>query len=106
MSRMFFDHLIVLNHIDVYIKETVETEEDKEELWRLIDETLHAEIVGYLLSELDAEHHEEFSQLLHAQPHDKSILDYVSKKTGKKVEKEIKKLAKELEKELLERFAK
>jgi len=41
MSKLFFDHLIILEDLETEIKEVAESPEEKEELWQLIDEILH-----------------------------------------------------------------
>ena len=38
MSKLFFDHLIKLDEVEVEIKKVTKTQEEREELWQIVDE--------------------------------------------------------------------
>ncbi|KKQ96113.1 MAG: hypothetical protein UT23_C0041G0008 [Candidatus Woesebacteria bacterium GW2011_GWA1_39_12] len=70
MSKLYYDHLIVLDEVEAVIKRAAKTQEEKEELWKVVDETLHHRVMGKVLDKLPREHHEEFLDKFHASPHD------------------------------------
>lgn len=104
MSKIFYDHLIVLEEVDRQIKDNVETSEEKEELWQVVDEIIHHRVLGCVLDHLPGEYHEEFLGKFHEAPHDESLLDYLNEKIKENIEELIKQeiggLASEILKEL------
>ena len=101
MSKLFFDHLIVLNDVDVLIKQTANTLEEKEELWGLVDEIVHHKVFDVILKNLPKHHHQEFLERFHTHPHDESLIDYLSEKIGQNLEDLIKQEIGDLAFELL-----
>lgn len=105
MSKLFFDHLIELKEIDKEIKKAAKTNEEREELWGLVDEIVHHKVMGCILDNLPREHHEEFLDMFHRSPHDEELLfGYLKKKVGENIEslirQEVGGLADELIKEI------
>lgn len=91
MSKLFFDHLIDLGEIDKQIKEITKTQEEREELWGLVDEMVHHKVMGCILDKLPKDNHEEFLDLFHKSPHDEKLLfDYLKKIIGDNIEDLIK----------------
>ena len=41
MSKIFYDHLITLEEVDIEIRAISQTPDEKEELWKLIDEIVN-----------------------------------------------------------------
>jgi hypothetical protein len=81
MSKLFFDHLLELKQIDKKIKEVSKTPEEREELWRIVDEIIHHKIMGCVLDNLPIEHHHEFLEIFHGNPHSQKIIfDYLKTK--------------------------
>lgn len=107
MSKVYYDYLIVLDDVDKYIKEVAETEEEKHELWQIVDEMVHHRVLGCVLDNLPKEYHEEFLGKFHEAPHDLSLMDYLKEKISDNIEELIKQeiggLATELLEELQER---
>lgn len=101
MSTLFFDHLIVVKNLDKRIKKVASSNEEMQEIWKLIDELLHTKIFECCLGNLPEEHHKEFLEKFHKAPYDKELLDYLTKKIGKDVSTIIKSEIKILKKELL-----
>lgn len=101
MSKLFFDHLVSLEEIEVVVKNSVSSREEAEELEKLVDELVHHRVLGCVLDKLPRQHHEEFLDLFHQSPHDEKIFDYLERRIGKSIEEEISKEVKLLEKELL-----
>lgn len=101
MSKLYYDKLVVMTKIEVIIKKSSSTPEEKEELWRVVDEMIHHRILNCILENLSEEHHHDFMCLFHEKPHDESILDFVNQRIDSDIKKTIKKEAKLLEKEVL-----
>lgn len=86
MSKVFYDHLIVLKEIDVFIKKSAATPEEREELWELVDEIIHHKVFDTILGQLPAHHHNDFLERFHKAPHDESLMDYLKEKIGDNIE--------------------
>ena len=102
MSKLYYDHLIVLDEVEAVIKRAAKTQEEKEELWKVVDETLHHRVMGKVLDKLPREHHEEFLHKFHATPHDENLLTYLQEKIGENVEELIRQEIGNLAYELLQ----
>ena len=90
MSKLFFDHLVVLEEVDSEIKKIAETKEEREELWGLIDESVHHRVLDAILDKLPHSHHEEFLEKFHKSPHDETLMDYLKEKIGENIEEILK----------------
>lgn len=87
MSKLFFDHLLRLDDLDRKIKKITSTQEEREELWHLVDEIIHHKAMGCVLDRLPKENHEEFLEMFHKAPHDEEYLfGYLKKKIGDNIE--------------------
>ena len=83
MSNIFYDHLLDLKDLDREIKKAAKTSEEREELWKLIDEIVHHRVLGCILDNLPRRNHDEFLELFHKSPHDKDLLmGYLKKQIG------------------------
>ena len=87
MSRVYYDHLIVLDDIENKIKDIAETREEKEELWQLVDDIIHNRVLVCVLDNLPKDHHEEFLGMFHEAPHSLSLMDYLKERIKDKLEK-------------------
>ena len=101
MSHIFYDHLLILDEVEAEVKKTAQTPEEKEELWRLIDEIVHHRVMGKLLDKLPKDNHEDFLTRFHEAPHDDGLMDYLRQKIGENVEELIRQEIGELAYELL-----
>ena len=90
MSKIFYDHLLILEEVNLFIKRIAQTKEEKEELWGLVDEMIHHKVFDVILRNLPREHHGEFLEKFHKSPHDESLIDYLKEKIGQNVEELIK----------------
>lgn len=86
MSKLFFDHLVVLDDVEAEIKSLAETEEERHELWHLVDEIVHHRVMGCVLHHLPKGNHEEFLGKFTASPFDEGLLDYINEKIEEKIE--------------------
>jgi ribonucleotide reductase alpha subunit len=101
MSTLFFDKLIVLDKLDLHIKKKYESNEERQELWQMVEEIIHHKVMGCCLDHLPKEHHNEFLDLFHKSPYDENLLKFLSDKTKKDMKKIIKDEIKLLTKDLL-----
>jgi len=100
MARIFYDGIVDLGDLEKKIKKIARTQEEREELYRLVDEIVHHRVIGCILDELPREHHGEFMEKLVKKPHDEGLLEYLAQRIKKDVEEfikyEVHKLAVEL----------
>jgi hypothetical protein len=101
MSKTYYDHLIVLEKVEVVIRESTQTPEEREELWQLIDEIIHHRVLQTVLTHLPDVHHKEFLTKFHETPHDDLLLSYLSEKSEKDIENILQEEIELLENELL-----
>ncbi len=102
MSKLYYDHLIVLTDIESEVKNIVETIEEKEELWHLIDEIIHHNILCCVLDNLYYEHHEEFLDKYCEAPHDECLIEYLNEKIEDDIEEIIREGVDNLKREILQ----
>jgi len=91
MSKIFYDHLVDLSEVEKKIKKITKTQEEREELYRLVDELVHHRVVGCILDELPEKNHKEFLQEFSSRPHDEGLFAYLGQHVGRDVFEFIKK---------------
>lgn len=101
MSKLFYDHLIVLTEVEMEIKSIAETEEERHELWQIVDEIIHHRILEFLLDRLPEDYHDEFLEKFHACPHDESHLHFLNERIEGEIEKLIREEVDSLASEIL-----
>lgn len=101
MSTLFFDKLITLDKLDIHIKKKYQSNEERQELWQMVEEIIHHKVMGCCLDHLPKENHNEFLDKFHKSPYDENILTFLSDKTKKDMKKIIKEEIKLLTKDLL-----
>lgn len=101
MSRVFYDHLIIIEEVEYLIRMSVEDYEEKEELWRLVDEMIHNRVLACIFDRLPKKNHTEFLDRFHSAPHDISHFDFLNSKTGEDIEEIIRNEIKSLSDEIL-----
>jgi hypothetical protein len=106
MSKIFYDHLLVLNEVEGAIRLNVSSLEEKEELWQIIDELIHHRVMAIILENLPREHHEEFLEKFTLAPYDQKLIVYLNDKSAKKIEDLIRKEAKKIESEIIKEIKK
>lgn len=99
MSKLFYDHLIVLKGIEEHIKKA-ETYEEREELWQLVDELIHHTVIGCILDTLPKNHHHEFLERFCLSPYDDGLIDFINERSkediGKLIIVRLERLSREL----------
>ena len=102
MSKVFYDHIIILEEVEIEIKNIVESEEERHELWQIVDEIVHHKVLDCILDNLAEEHHHDFLEKFHEAPHDKNLLDYLNKRIEGEIEELIRKEFESLTSEILQ----
>lgn len=74
MSKIFFDNLLQLDEVEEQIKKIAQTQDEREELWGIIDQIVHHKVFDSILSKLPKESHHEFLELFHNHPHDEDLI--------------------------------
>jgi hypothetical protein len=80
MSRIFFDHLVILDEVESEIKSIAESPDEKEELWKLVDDIVQHRVIITILDKLPISYHEEFLTRFHEAPHHEGHLGYLDDK--------------------------
>ena len=106
MAQLFYDHLIVIEEVIAVLNEHNLTKEERAELLRLIDQTLHHEILDTIFTHLPKEHHETFLTRFHIAPHDAKLLEFLQEATSVDIEGEIFKTANRVKRHALSTIAK
>ena len=106
MSKLFYDHLIILTEVETEIKSMAETEEERHELWQIVDEILHHRILHLFLDKLPEMHHDEFLHRFHKSPHDENLLGFLNERIEEKVEDLVKEEMELLTSEILREIRK
>lgn len=102
MSKLFYDHLISLEEVEIEIKKSASSKEEKEELWGIVDDMVKYKVLDKVFAELPREHHDEFLELFYKAPHDEGVIfGFLNTKTGKNLEEKLKEDLKDIETEIL-----
>ena len=105
MSKLFYDKLITLDKVEIIIKNSAQTPEEREELWHLVDQTIHPRVLTLILDKLPPAHHEEFLGKFHASPHDEALITYLNERIEGDIEELITKEMTILEEEIIKELA-
>lgn len=100
MKKNFFDHLVEVDTLHVHIDEMEMEEHEKEDIKRIVSDSLYHTILDAILSELSEEDKKLFLSHVVDEDHDK-IWDLLNNKV-EKVEDKIKSAADAVKKELHE----
>jgi hypothetical protein len=92
MSSLFFDQLINLDKITKTIKKVSSTKEEEIELWGVVDEIVHHQVLGCILENLPKKHHRQFLDMFNQNPSDEQILVFLQKNTKTNISSAIKRV--------------
>lgn len=101
MSKLFFDHLVIREEIDIEFSHFNLTSEERDELVEIVDQTLTSHVLNVVLNHLPKDKHSEFVSRFHAAPHDVQLLEYLKMHAHPQIEEEIKKHAAKIKKDIL-----
>ena len=89
MTKVFYDHLLLLNEVFVEIETLEIPESEKKQLKNLVDETAHHEVLTFILDTLPQPHHEEFLTRFHQAPFDLNLVVFLADRAGKNMHQEL-----------------
>lgn len=98
--KIFYDHLVYREEISAELAGYELTVDEREEIERLADETLHHEVLNIILEKLPESKHKKFLSQFHKNPSDPQLLTEL-KAEIKDIEEEIQKVARKVKKEIL-----
>lgn len=101
MSKIFYDHLIVIEEVTVALDGYKLTRQERQELLSLIDQTINQEILDVILTCLPKEKQTEFLERFHRMPHDPGLLPFIKEHSPVNVELAILGRANEVKRKLL-----
>jgi len=105
MSIVFYDHLVSFEKLEKLLKRGIELQEEREEIWGLIDELIHHSVFECILDNLEDGEHEDFVAILTEQPHNKDVIDYLQDRLEDDVEMLISQTLEKLHEELFQEFS-
>lgn len=86
MSKLFYDHLIIIEEVVAVLDEHKVKAKDKARILELVDATLQHEILDAIFSYLPGENHDEFLKMFHAAPYDIRLMEYLKDHTAINIE--------------------
>jgi hypothetical protein len=101
MSKLFFDHLVIREEIDIEFSRFNLSAEERAELVEIVDQTLTNHVLNVVLNHLPKDKHSDFVSRFHAAPHDIGLLDYLKIHAHPQIDEEIKKHAAKIKKDIL-----
>lgn len=90
MSKIFYDKHVSLEKVQKEIDKLTDSKEEREELYRIVDEYVHHRMLGCILGKLPKEHHEDFLEKFTQAPHHDGLWDYLRERIEGDVESFIK----------------
>lgn len=93
-----------LSKLEKIINNSAKTKEEKEELWKIVEEIVHHKVMNCILDNLDRHHHEEFLDKFSKysiSEFSENIVEYLEEKSNKKISDEIRKTISKIETEIL-----
>lgn len=106
MSKLFYDHLIIIEEIIAVLDEHKLNLKDRAKILELMDTTLQHEILDVIFSYLPREKHEEFLEKFHGAPHDPLLMQYLKDNSAVNIELAILDRANKTKKKLLRELTK
>ena len=85
MGKIFYDNLVKLTKVEEHINKIADTNEEKQEMWAIVDSIVHHKMMDTILQNLREELHQEFVEKFSKSPHDESHFDYLTKHIGQDV---------------------
>ena len=100
MTKLFYDHLIMIDDLfdEIHLLEI--SVDEKQSLKQMIDEMTHHAVLTHVLDILPRTHHEEFLEKFHTSPFDVQLILYLEEKSGKNIHSEILTIGEKLKKEI------
>ena len=100
MSKVWYDHLIILEEVEVELDKLEMDRDERREMEHLIEEMIHHRVMDRVLTHLPRKHHEEFLSRFTKTPHDPALIHYLDEKIEASVEKHVKDEMSKLKREI------
>ncbi len=101
MSKLFYDHLLIIEEITFVIDRHHLSELENKKLLSIIDQTLNNHILDVILTHLPHQFHEEFIHKFTTHPNDLGLIPYLKDKVTVDIEKKILQRSSTIKKELI-----
>jgi hypothetical protein len=102
MSKVYYDHLIILEEVEIEVRNLPNEKEEKMELEHMIEEIIHHKVMERVLNHLPRQNHAEFLDKFTQKPFDHGLISYIDEKIEESIEKHISDEIGKLKKELLQ----
>lgn len=106
MSKLFYDHLVLLDDVFAEVEVLEIDVHDKKEIKKMIDEIIHHRVLTRILDMLPTPHHEEFLDRFYKAPSDVRHLKFLQEKIDRDIHHELAKLSEELKSEVRQEIKK
>ena len=77
MSKLYYDHLIVMKDLEIHISKLEITSDEKQKIYQMVDETIHYRITTRVLNELPRVHHEHYLELFTRYPYHPKVMEFL-----------------------------
>jgi hypothetical protein len=77
MSHLYYDHLIVMKDLEIHISKLEISSDEKQKIYKMVDETIHYRITTRVLNELPREHHEHYLELFTRYPYHPKVMEFL-----------------------------
>lgn len=85
MSKIFYDKLLKLEKVEKHINNVADTNEQKQEMWGIVDSMIHYKMMDLILQKLQQDLHKEFIEEFTKNPRDKGHFKYLKKHIGEDI---------------------
>jgi hypothetical protein len=101
MTKIFYDHLTIIEEVTAELDLYKLSADEREEIIRIIDETMHHRVLDLILTHLPKEKHRTFLEGFHKDPADQKHLDYLRREISAEIDQKIAAEAKKVKQEIL-----
>lgn len=106
MTKLFYDHLIIIEDIELLFTQQKISSEDQQKLLALIHKQLEHTILDTILTYLPEAHHKEFLHKLVHHPYDQQIMTYLKERITVDIEFQIMKTAEKTKRQIIRQIKK
>lgn len=99
-AKPFYHQWIKTERIYCHVQKAGLKKQEEEEIWTLIEETIHTRAIDAVLEKLPMEKHEEFLEKFRQKPDDSALFDYL-REHAKDIDNHFKKVFQSLEEEII-----
>jgi len=101
MTKVFYDHLILIEDIIEVISTLNISDSEKQTAQKLADSIIHHKVLILLLDNLPKDHHEDFLKRFYRAPYDLAHLKYLEEKTQRDISMDLVILGQQIKREII-----